>query len=125
MKKFLSVVVCVLALVFASCTTFRATGLSYGNFDGQIVGHFDKKVVVWKYLGESGGATLFDLGQEEIDDAVNDAIRAELMRLNADAAIDVTIEEEASFFNMIINSITSGVLAPTTIRVSGTAINLY
>jgi len=122
MKKLLSILVCVIALAFTSCTTFRATGLSYGYFDGQVVGHFEKSVVVYKFLGEPGGVTFLDIGQDAVDDAVNEAIRNELAKLGADAAVDVTIEEEASFINMLIGSATSGVLAPATIRVSGTAI---
>lgn len=122
MKKIYAVIIAALVLALSACTTFTASNLAFGRFDGEVVGTFDTSVTVWKYIGSAGGATLFDLGQDKTDTAIKHAIRDELFALGADAAIDVTIEQEASFFDFVINSITSDFLAPVTIHISGTAI---
>lgn len=122
MKKMLICVFAALMLAFTSCVSFTASHLAYGNFDGEVVGTFETSIDVWKYLGSAGGITFLDLGQEKTDKAIRLAIRDELDEMGADAAINVTIEQEASFFDLIIDGITSGVIAPVTINISGTAI---
>lgn len=122
MKKMLICVFAAFLLVFTSCVSFTASHLAYGNFDGEVVGTFDTSVNVWKYIGSAGGVTFLDLGQEKTDQAIRLAIRDELDELGADAAINVTIEQEASLFDLLINGVTEGILSPVTIHISGTAI---
>lgn len=125
MKKRVLLVVAALlvALILTGCTTFKVSGLSYGKQDVEVLGTFETKVKVMKFMGTSGGATFFDLGQDNTDRAVRDAIRDEVEKLGGDGAINVSIEQKATFVNMLVNGITGEILAPVTLIISGTVVN--
>ncbi len=124
MKKkilFGALVACFLTVITA-CTSFKATGLSFGAFEGEFVGTFETTVTVWKFLGDSACTTLFNVTEDAIAPAVKNAIREELEALGADAAINVTIEQKATFIDMLANGISGSILAPEHITIKGTAI---
>lgn len=125
MKKRLVLALAALLVAFTvtGCTTFKVSGLSYGKQNVEIIGTFETKVTVMKYLGSSGGATFFDLGQDNTDKAVRDAIRDEIDKLGGDGAINVSIEQKATFVNMLLNGITGDILAPVTLIISGTVVS--
>ncbi len=120
----------VLALVVAltvalvGCTTFKFSGAqvtaklpSYTK-----VGTFDVTIWVNKFLGTSGGATLFNVTADAMDTPIYDAIQREIQRYSADAAVDVTIDYKASFVNILLNGLTSGIYAPATAHITGTLV---
>jgi hypothetical protein len=51
-----------------------------------------------------------------------DAIQKAIRDKNGDAAINVTIEHQASFVDIILNAVTSYIYAPSLVIVSGTII---
>lgn len=111
----------VLVVLLASCTTFKISGVqvtaelpAYTE-----VGAFDIDVWVDKFLGSSGGATFLNVTADAMDAPIYDAIQREMRKYSADAAIDVTIEYEASFVNILLNAITGGIYAPAEAHVTG------
>jgi hypothetical protein len=121
--KWVAVLV-VAAAVLASCTTFKASGLSY-TLKAQkttVVGDFRTEVWVHQFLGSSGGAKLLNLTADAMEGPVKEAIQNAIRDKNGDAAINVTIEYQASFVNLLLNGITSGIYAPAMAIVSGTIV---
>lgn len=107
----------------ASCTTFKASGLAYGKIQGTTTcGEFDKTITVWKLCGKAGGATLFNITQDGVDEKISAAIDKEIRAFGGDAAINVTIEQKASVVNMVVNSATGSILAPVQILIKGTVV---
>ncbi len=111
----------VLLIAFVSCTTFKVSGLSYGG-SGEIVGTFEKKVMVSKFLGDSAGETLFNLSQDSVDGKINSVISSECFRLGGNRAINVSIEQKATFGELIVNALTGTIWAPTTLIIKGTVV---
>lgn len=124
MKKFAKALLVSLMLVLvASCTTFKAGGLAYGKMnDVTVVGDFEKTITVTKYLGVSGGATAFNIGQDATEDKISAAITREINNLGGDAAVNVSIEQKVTFLNAVINSFTGEILAPVQIKIKGTVV---
>lgn len=124
MKKFAKALFVSLMLVLvASCTTFKASGLAYGKMnDVTVVGDFERTISVTKFLGTSGGATMFNIGQDGTDDKISAAITKEINNLGGDAAVNVSIEQKATVLNMLVNSFTSSILAPVKITIKGTVV---
>lgn len=117
-------VVAALALVLAGCTTFQFSGaeVPFHLPSYRTVGKFKVDVGITKFLGTSGGATLFNVGANATSGPIYDAIQREIQSYSADAAINISIDYKASFVNMLLNGITSGLYAPATAVVSGTLI---
>ncbi len=107
------------------CTTFKASGLSYtpaGSTKYTIVGDFHTSVWVNEFLGNSGGAKLFNLTADATEGPVKDAIETAIKEKGGTGAVNITIMHQASFINLILNGITSGLYAPSMVIVSGTVI---
>ncbi len=110
-----------LGILLVSCTTFKFSG---AQVTAQLpsyteVGKFDFTVWVNKFLGASGGATFLNVTADAMDTPIYDAIQRELRKYSADAAVNVTIEYQASFVNLLLNGLTLGIYAPAEAHVTG------
>jgi hypothetical protein len=114
----------VAAAVLASCTTFKASGLSYSLKEPKttVLGEFRTEVWVNGFLGASAGAKLFNITADATDGALKDAVQKAIRDKNGDAAINVTVEHQASFVDILLNGITSYIYAPGMVIVSGTIV---
>jgi hypothetical protein len=113
-------------LFAASCTTFQASGLQMGldsTKDGIVVlGDFTTKTTVNKFLGSSGGTTLFNLSSSITDEAVASAVQREILKKGGTAAINIEIKYGSNPIQWILNAITFNIWAPATATISGTVI---
>jgi ABC-type glycerol-3-phosphate transport system substrate-binding protein len=116
--------VLVAAALLASCTTFKASGLSYSDKAPKltVLGDFKTEVWVNGFLGSSAGAKLFNLTADATEGPLKEAIQKAIRDKNGDAAVNVTIEHQASFVDILLNGITSGIYAPGMVIVSGTIV---
>ncbi len=125
MKKFFPKVFAFLLVIsLLSCTTFQFSGAqvtktipSYTS-----VGTFDVTVKVHEFLGSSGGTNLFNITADNMDTKIYDTIQREIQKYTGDAAVNITIEYEASFVDLLLNGITFGIYAPATARIKGTVV---
>lgn len=124
MKKNLIVVaLCALLVVlFASCTTFTFANAGYGTFKGAELGTFDITVKNMEFLGIPGSVNLANITQGKGQEAVAAAIQAEIDALGGSAAINVTVEQNASVLNLILGYVTGYIIAGEEIHVTGTVI---
>ena len=114
-----------LAVFFAfSCTTFKFEGAqvtrdipSYNS-----VGNFDVTVKVHEFLGNSGGANLFNVTADAMDTKIYDTIQREIQKYTGDAAVNVSVEYRAGFIDLLLNGFTFGIYAPATARLKGTIV---
>jgi hypothetical protein len=120
----LKVLIVLLAITAISCTTFQFSGAqvtktipSYAS-----VGTFDVTVKVHEFLGFSGGANLLNITADAMDTKIYDTIQREIQKYTGDAAVNITIEYEASFIDLLLNGITFGIYAPATARIKGTIV---
>lgn len=118
------VLVVLLGVLLAGCTTFKFSGAqvtpqlpSYTS-----VGTFDINVWVNKFIGNSGGATLFNITADAMDAPIFDAIQREIKKFAGDAAVNVTIEYQASFVNILLNIVTLNIYAPAEAHITGTIV---
>jgi hypothetical protein len=126
-KHFLFIgMVITLCVVINSCVSFQASGLQMGldqstsKYD--VLGDFSERVWVNKFLGASGGTTLFNLSSQATDPAVRNTIEKNIRKLQGDAAINVRIRYGNGPLTYILNVITGTLWAPSTITVSGTVV---
>ena len=112
------------AALLASCTTFKASGLSYSLKAPKttVVGDFKVEVWVNEFLGAPAGAKLFNITADATEGPVKDAIQKEIRDRGGDAAIDVTIEHQASFVDILLGAVTASIYAPGTVIVTGTVV---
>ena len=125
MKKILKVTVVLLVIaMIASCTTFKLSGIQItSNIQSyQTVGEFEIKVNVTEFLGSAGGANLFNVTADAMDEKIYDAVQREIQKFTADAAVNVTVEYQATAINLILNAITGYIIAPATAVVTGVLI---
>lgn len=124
MKKTVLLVLSVLLIVLlASCTTFKADGLStFTPKDYEVLGDFTKSVTVHKFLGSPAGTTLFNIAEDATANALDDLIAKEVKKLGGTGAINIEVKYQASFINMICASLTGSIWAPAKLTVSGTVI---
>jgi hypothetical protein len=115
------VVLAAVVLLVASCTTFKMSGIQQNETmpSYESVGEFETTVAVHEFLGASGGANLFNASATAMDNAIYDAIRREIQKYSGDAAVNVTVEYQATFIDMLLNGITSGIYAPAKAKISG------
>lgn len=111
-------------LLIASCTTFQLSGIQQSADlpSYQTVGEFETTVQVNEFIGEPGGANLFNVTATAMDDQIYDAIRREIQRYSGDAAVNVTVEYKASFVDYLLNGLTLGFYSPARAEVSGVII---
>lgn len=96
--------------------------VAYGDIGGDVCGTFSTKVKVNKFLGNSGGSSFANITSDAMNEEIQRAIDAEIRRLGGSAAIDVVIEQKASFLDILLNGITCNIYAPATVIVTGTVI---
>ena len=125
MKNALRIVGILLALVLvASCTTFQVSGVQVNRQTPsfQTVGQFETTVAVHEFLGSSGGANLGNITATAMEDPIFDAIRREIEKFSGDAAVNVTIRYEATFVDVLLNGLTSGIYAPAHAVITGSIV---
>tara|TARA_B100000614_G_scaffold250127_1_gene259863 strand:+ start:514 stop:879 length:366 start_codon:yes stop_codon:yes gene_type:complete len=112
-------------LAVAGCTTFQMSGMQVVQDmpSMQPLGDFETTVKVNEFIGNSGGANLFNLTATEMDNEIYDAIRREVEKRSGDAAINVTVRYEAQFLDLLLNGVTFGLYAPATATISGTVVS--
>jgi hypothetical protein len=87
-----------------------------------VLGDFKVEVWVNEFLGESGGAKLFNITADATEGPVKDAIQNAIRDKGGDAAINVTIEHQASFIDILLNVVTSSIYAPGNVIITGTIV---
>lgn len=119
MVRFLAIAAVV--LLVASCTTFKMSGVQQNeNMPSyQTVGEFETTVMVNEFLGSPGGTNLFNVTADNMDNEIYDAIRREIQKYSGDAAVNVTVEYQATFVDILLTGITSGIYAPAHAKISG------
>jgi len=125
MKTLRLIAILIIAVaLFASCTTFKSSGLSYSLKAPRttVLGDFTTEIWVNEFLGTSGGAKLFNLTADATEAPLKDAIQDAIKEKGGDAAINVTIEHQASFVDILLNAVTAGIYAPSMVIVSGTIV---
>ena len=107
-----------------SCTTFQLSNVQIDKATPSYteIRQFEKKVVVHEFLGNSGGANLFNVTAINMDNEILEAIRLEIELYSGDAAVNVTIKYEATFVDLLLNGITGGIYAPAHATISGTIV---
>lgn len=114
----------VLVLLLAGCTTFKAEGLSFMPPDDglQVVGTFEEKVTVHKFLGNPGGLNLFNITSNATVNALTGEVWNAVHKAGGTGAVDVKVKYSANVLHYLANSITFGIWAPAKITVSGTIV---
>ena len=107
--------------MIVSCTSFKLSGIQIASNipSYQTVGEFEIDVKVTEFLGFSGGTNLFNVSADAMDEKIHDAIQREIQKYTADAAVNVTVEYQATAINIILNTITGTIIAPATAKVTG------
>ncbi len=123
-KALVFVLLGALLVALVSCTTFKFSGAQVTT---QLpaytsVGTFDITVWVNEFLGSSGGANLFNITADAMDTPIYDAIQREIHKYSGDAAVNVTIEYNASVVDILLNAVTSGIYAPAEAHITGTVV---
>ena len=114
----------VILVLLAGCTSFKLSG---AQMTAQLpsytsVGTFDIDVWVNKFLGNSGGTNLFNITADATDAPIFDAIQREIKKYSGDAAVNITIDYQASFVNILLNAVTGGIYAPAEAHITGTIV---
>lgn len=124
MKKIILLMLVGFALSFTSCMSFKATDLAVmrQNNSMKMLGHFKTTVLVNEFLGTSGGANLFNITADVMDDKISDIVWKEINKKGGNGAINIEIKYNATFLDMIANSITSAIWAPAHLNISGDVI---
>jgi hypothetical protein len=104
--------------------SLRVSGLEVAQkaSTGRDCGALDINVSITKFLGYSAGGNLFNVTSDVTDPKIIDAIKEEITKLGGTKAIDVKIEYEATFIQILLNAITWGIYAPATAHVTGKVI---
>lgn len=113
-----------LVLFVASCTTFQLSGIQMNEDmpSYQSVGQFETTVMVNEFLGSSGGANIVNATATAMDNPIYDAVRREINKYSGDAAVNVTVKYQATFVDLLLNGITSGIYAPAHAKIEGTVV---
>jgi hypothetical protein len=120
----ISALFAVALLVLASCTTFKASGLSVANEVPKytVLGNFRISVGVTELLGSPAGIKLANITANATDSAVTDAIQKEIREKGGTAAINVTIIHQASFIDILLSGITASIYSPSHVIITGTIV---
>ena len=121
--RFPLIALCALVLA-TSCTTFKASGLSYAPAETKytVLGNFQTTIWVNEFLGASGGSKLFNLTSDATEGPIHEAILKAVVEKGGTGAINITIEHQASFVNLLLNGFTGSIYAPSMVIISGTVI---
>jgi hypothetical protein len=111
-------------LLLASCTTFKATGLSVTNEAPKytVLGDFNVTVGVTELLGSPAGAKLLNITAEATDSVVTAAIQKEIKAKGGTAAVNVSIIHKASFINYLLSGLTLSIYSPSQVVITGTVV---
>ena len=112
------------AIVFTSCTTFRAEGLAFSPMTDnvEVLGTFSKSKTVHEFLGTTGGANLFNISAATMSDKVSGIIWKEILEKGGNGARNITISYSAGPLALLANLITFGIWAPAKLKISGEVI---
>lgn len=112
------------AIVFTSCTTFRAEGLAFSPMTDnvEVLGTFSKSKTVHEFLGTPGGANLFNISAATMSDKVSGIIWKEILEKGGNGARNITISYSAGPLAYLANTITFGIWAPAKLKISGEVI---
>ena len=125
MKKAISLLALGAALVvlLASCTSFQISGVTIAKDASKATGTaFDINVKVTKFLGSPAGVTFVNLFADATDAAIVNAVKAEITKAGGTSATNVTISYGATFIDILLTGITSGIYVPSTAHVTGTIV---
>jgi len=126
MNKVLLALVMASAMALSSCTTFKASNLTYTPVAAAqqytVLGTFHKEIWVHEFLGTSAGAKVFNLSADNTDQAIQDAIQKEIQAKGGTSAVSVTVVHQDSFINLLFNGATLGLYAPGTVIIDGTVV---
>jgi hypothetical protein len=116
--------IAVIVLCAVSCTTFKASGLQATTAPEErtVMGNFRKTVWVNEFLGSSAGSKIFNVTADATEMEVTTAIQNAIHELGGTAAINITVEHQASFVNLLLNWLTCSIYAPSEVIVSGTVV---
>jgi len=119
----LAVIAALLTVVAVSCTTVSFQGIQAQKDlpAYTVVGQFEKVITDPAILGNAGGIKLIPLG--DADERIFTYIQDEITKWSGDAAINVTIEYQATFVDILLNALTAGIYAPSHIVIKGTVVN--
>ena len=122
MKKI--IIALVLSIAMMSCTTATFTGLQVSKEAPmfEALGDFSVDVADAKFVGMSGGMTLVNIGQGSEDAKVQAAIMAEIEALGGDGVVNVSIVQNLTAVNVILNMVTGNLYAPCTYTITGTVV---
>jgi hypothetical protein len=123
-KLSVSLLLSVVLVLVIDCTTFKASGLAYVPAGAQntVLGDFYVELWVDEFLGSSGGAKLGNIAADATEPLIREAIEAAIKAKGGSGAINITIVHRATLVDIILNSITTGLYAPSQVVVSGTVI---
>lgn len=123
-KRILPALTLILLLSLTGCITSKFGGLQMTKSlpSYEVVKDFETTVTVHKFMGTSAGRNLFNISSDASVDPVFDAIQREIARYGGDAAVNIEIEYQASFLNMLANSLTFGIWAPADVKITGTIV---
>ena len=104
--------------------SFKATDLAVLRQDSsmKMLGHFKTTVLVHEFLGSSGGANLFNITADAMNDKISDIVWKEINKKGGNGAINIEIEYSATFLDMLANGITETIWAPAHLTISGDVI---
>lgn len=116
--------VCAAALICASCTSFKAEGLSFVEPDSsvKILGSFDVTRKITGFLGEPAGINFADGSATKMNGVVSEMIWDEIHRLGGNAAQNISIRYFASTGDCFANLFTCGICAPARLQITGDVI---
>ena len=129
-KLLLGILVMLLAfgmtVVGTSCTTFSAVGLQSGIKPGvsdyEILGSFEEKEWVNKFMGSSTGVNLFNITSRATNGAVERAITQNVTKMGGTGAINIEITYWSNPLHWFLNTASFGIYAPVQVTVKGTVI---
>ena len=124
MKKILILLATVTCLLATSCMSFKATDLAVLRQDEsmQMLGHFEKEVVINEFLGESGGLNIGNFSADAMNEEITKIIWNEINNKGGNGAININIEYTATALDVILNSLTSSIWAPAHLKITGDVI---
>ena len=125
-KKMVLMVAVAICLAISSCVSFQASGLQMGLEQSQSLyenlGDFSSRVWVNKFIGTSGGTTFLNLSSDATDGVIRNTIEKEIRKKEGDAAINIRIRYGNGPLTYLLNVITVGIWAPSTVTVTGTVV---
>ena len=123
MKRFLLLAL-IVGLMAMGCTTFKASGLAVlpASETHTSLGEFHTTASVTQWLGSAGGLKLANVTADATEGPVAEAIQAAIKEKGGTGAVNITIINQPTLINLLLNYITGSIYSPTTIVISGTVI---